>query len=154
MKRLILITFALLFSVNVSAAFEIDGFKSGMTQDQAKAVLEKHWYGSIEDRGNRIVAYPKVVNDPYLVLHFKKGGLYRYQKRCFPEFAYFTQLVAEKRKELGRPTDALFTPPNITSTKDINCMEFLWKNGKYTCKISYAQNDPNSWMTITYEDKI
>lgn len=154
MKSMLLVSCVLLASVNVASAFEVHGLKSGMTQDQAKSALEKFWCGSIGERGNRMVAYPQVAGDPLLVLHFKKGSLYRYQKRCHPEFVYFTQLVADKRKEWGRPTDALFTPTNITSTKDINCIEFLWKKGKYTCKVSYAQNDPNSWMTITYEDKI
>jgi hypothetical protein len=154
MKKLILVISVLLLSVNIATAFEINGFKSGMTMDQAKSILEKHWCGSIEDRGNRIVAYPKLMNDPMLVLHFKKGSLYRYQKRCLPEFAYFAQLVADTRKELGRPVDAWFEPTNITSSNDINCFEFLWKNGKYNCRLSYSQRDPNSWMTITYEDRI
>jgi len=154
MKKFTLVGLVLLFSINFVSAFEVNGFKSGMTMDQAKTVLEKSWSGSIEDRGNRIVAYPKLVKDPLIVLNFNKGKLHRYQKRLSPEFAYFTQLVADKRKEMGKPIDASFEPTNAASTQDINCFQFHWKNGKCTCKVSYSQNDPNSWMTITYEEKI
>jgi len=154
MKKSILAACILLISVSVAGAFEVDGVKSGMSIDQAKAVLEKYWPGSIDDRGGRIVAYSDRVLDPLLVLNFKKGKLYKYQKRSFPNFRYFSQLVEDKRREFGKPIDALFEPANAASAHEINCLQFHWKNGKCTCTVSYSQNDPNSWMTMTYEEKI
>ena len=154
MKKMILITCVLLFSVNFAAAFETHGLRSGMTQDQAKSALEKHWCGKIDMRWNRIVAYPESPVDPLLILNFKRGGLYRFQKRCLPGYDYFTQLVADKRKEFGRPVDVWVEPTNLTSTNDSNCIHFRWNNGKHTCRVSYSHNDPNSWLTITYEDKV
>lgn len=152
MKRLILIILCLLLSVNVATAFEVNFIKSGMTMIQAKLALSEYWCGPIAERGERIIAYPISTNDPLIVLSFRKGSLYRYQIRNYSSLPYFTQLVADKRKELGRPVDAWFEPINITSNQDINRFHFLWKNGKYTYRLSYPQNNQNNQMTITYED--
>lgn len=154
MKKLVLITFVLLFLVSIAAAFEIDGFKSGMTQKQAKSHLAKYWYGSVEVKGDKIAAYPQSMDEPLIVLQFRKGLLYRYETRYLPNIVGFARFVEEKRMEFGKPYDAWFGSTNTASNNDIDHLEFLWKKGKSNCRLSYSQNEPSSRMTITFEDVI
>ena len=62
MKKIIFTTLFLLGCVSIAYAFEIDGFKSGMSIQDAQEVLKKHSYVNTQVQENRIYAEHSVDN--------------------------------------------------------------------------------------------
>lgn len=147
MQKVLVFLILSMFAANVSQAFEIDGLKSGISMDQAKNILATHSYKNIEIKDTSIMAYD---NGRFISLSFCKDKLVRAQKHLKPRFDYFVRLVDEKRKELGKPIDALSAPSDVTSIIVSNSVSFLWKDGPAFLIVKYIQFDTNNQLDMTY----
>jgi hypothetical protein len=136
-------------------SFEIDGLRSGMSYEEAKARIEKQSFGQVDLKDNHIGAWdaPTQGSNRGLFLNFCKGRLVHVQKNLQPRFDYFTRLVDEKRKELGRPLDAWSQPADVTSTVESNAVSFVWRQGADVVTVTYVQFRSNNQLYIGYETR-
>lgn len=154
MQHLIMGILAVLVLGSTSHAFEIDGFKSGMSVGEAQKQLEAYSYKNIKQEGNNITAYYHSVKSPRLFnLNFCKGVLVQVQKELDPSFDRFVRLIDEKRKELGRPVDAWSNRADATASLEKSSITFIWKNGKTLIQASYKEFPSNNFLDIVYEEK-
>ena len=153
MKAIVITVFFLLASIEGAIAFEIDGFKSGMSMQETKKVLENYSYGKVEVQENYIRAWdsPDRGSNRFISLGFCNGQLVQVQKHLNPRFDYFARLVEEKRKELGKPIDVWCRPTDVTSNVERNSITFLWKDGNSFIEVSYTEFTSNNQLDITYE---
>jgi len=150
MRNYIIGCIFLLLLTNVSHAFEIDGIKSGISIDEARKTLEKYSYKNIKLENNSIMASDE---NRFIVLSFCKGKLVYVQKALKPRFDYFVRLVNEKRRELGKPSDAWTSPTDVTSNYEDDSVSFLWKDGPTFIKVNYREFSSNNQLDIAYEIK-
>ena len=150
MKKIIFTTLFLLGCVSIVGAFEIDGFKSGMSIQEAQEVLKKYSYGNIKVQENSIFA-EQYHDNRFISIGFCDGKLVQFQKELKPRFDYFTRLVDEKRNELGKPVDAWSLPTDVTSNVESNSITFLWKADDTIISVSYTEFPQNNQLSITYE---
>jgi len=150
LKKIIFTTFFLLGCVSIAYAFEIDGFKSGMSIQDAQGVLKKHSYVNIQVQENRIYAEHSVDNR-FINIGFCNDKLVQFQKDLKPRFDYFTRLVAEKRNELGKPLDSWSRPTDVSSNVESNSITFLWKADDTIITVFYTEFPQNNQLSITYE---
>lgn len=154
MRYYFIICVFILLAASVSHAFEIDGIKSGISMDEAKKLLESYSYKTIEVKDNSIIASDEPRgSDRFIALSFCKGKLVQAQKHLKPRFDYFVRLVNEKRRELGKPTDAWTRPTDVTSNYESNSVSFLWKDGPTFIKVTYSEFGSNNQLDILYEIK-
>lgn len=148
-----IVAFLMIIFVQASFAFELDSFKSGMTIEQAKTLIEKSSYDKVEIKDNHIGAWdaPQKGTHRGIYLNFCKGKLVQVQKHLKPRFDYFVRLLDEKRRELGRPLDAWSRPTNVTSNFEENSISFFWKDGPTLIQVSYHDFGSNTQLDITYE---
>jgi hypothetical protein len=156
MKLIILLLVFIVLAVNSTLAFNIDSLKSGMSIEQAKAVLKDHGYDKIQVEDNYISAWYSPQVKGYIksiFLNFCKGKLVNVQKHLEPRFDYLTRILMEKRRELGRPVDSWSTPADITSNSKSNSISFLWKDGPTFIKVSWHDFGTNNQLDISYDIK-
>ena len=153
MKPIVITVFFLLACIEVAIAFEIDGFKSGMSIQEAQNILEKYSYGKVEVEANRIMAWdsPDRGSNRFINLGFCNEKLVQVEKHLKPQFDYFARLVEEKRRELGKPIDAWSRPTDVASNVESNSITFLWKDGNSFITVSYTEFASNNQLGITYE---
>jgi len=149
-KKILFTTFFLLGCIGTASAFEIDGFKSGMSLQEAKEVLNRYSYRDIDVSKNGILArHP--FNNHWINIGFCDGKIVLYQKDLKPRFDFFTKLVEEKRKECGKPVDAWSRPTNVTSNIESNSIIFVWKLYDTIITVDYIEFSTNEQLSITYE---
>lgn len=143
----------LLGYVGISIAFEVDGFKSGMVTQEAHRLLETHSYGKLEIKEDRIIAWDYGEKDynRFINLGFCEGKLVQIEKHVKARFDYFTRLVDEKTRELGKPMNAWSRPAKIASNVESNSIVFLWKDGSTFVIVEYTEFASNNQLAITYE---
>ena len=153
LKKIIFTTLFLLGCVSVAGAFEIDGFKSGMSMQEAQENVKRFSYDKVQVEERRIFAWDYHNKDSYrrINLIFCNGKLVSIQKDLKPRFDYFTRLVDEKRKEFGKPFDAWSRPTDVTSNIEFNEITFLWKVGNTIIEVTYIEFSNNNQLCITYE---
>lgn len=153
MTQLIVAFLIILLFVQASFSFEVDGFKSGMTREQAKNLIEKYNYDKVEFIYNSIVAMDTSGKRTgrRIVLSFCEGKLVRLRKGLQPRFDYFVRLLDEKRNELGRPIDAFARPSPVTSNFEMNSLSFFWKDGPIVIEVEYTDFGSSSQLDIGYE---
>ena len=136
-------------------SFEIDGLRSGMSYEEAKARIEKQSFDRVELKENHISAWdaPTRGSNRVFILNFCKGLLIHVQKNLQPRFDYFTRLVDEKRKELSRPLDAWSQPTDVASTVESNAVSFIWRQSADFVTVSYVQFRSNNQLYIRYETR-
>lgn len=147
------VAFLMIIFAPASFAFEVDGFKSGMTIGQAKILIERYSYDKVEITDNSIVAMDTSGKrtDRKIVLSFCQGKLVRLEKGLQPRFDYFVRLLDEKRREMGRPIDAFARPTPVTSNFEMNSISFFWKNGPTVIEVEYWDFGSNTQLDIRYE---
>ena len=150
MKKIFFTTFFLLGCVSITGAFEIDGFKSGMSIQEAQEVLNKYSYVNIEVQENRIYAQHSY-DKHFIVILFCDGKLVQFHKDLKPRFDYFTRLIDEKRNEFGKPIDAWSRPTDVTSNVESNTITILWKADDTIISVSYTEFPQNNQLSILYE---
>jgi len=132
MRNYFTVCVLILLATGVSHAFEIDGLKSGISMDEAKLLLERYSYKTIQLKENSLIASDEPRGDGrFIALTFCKGKLVQADKHLTPHFDYFVRLVNEKRRELGKPSDAWTSPTGVTSSYESNSASFLWKDGQH-----------------------
>lgn len=136
-------------------SFELDGLRSGMSYEEAKTRIEKQSFGRVDLKENHISAWdaPAQGSNRSFFLNFCKGRLIHVQKNLEPRFDYFTRLIDEKRKELGRPLDAWSQPTDVTSTVESNTVSFVWREGADFVTVTYVQFRSNNQLYIRYETR-
>lgn len=140
----------ILLMAAVSDSFEIDGLVSGMSMEKARKKLEESFYKSIQVRDNSIVASG---NNRFLLLNFCKNELVLVQNHLPPGFDNFVRRVEEKRKELGKPSDAWTEPADPNLIVGRNSVSFLWKDNLTSVKITFAEFASNRQLDVTYENR-
>ena len=124
-----------------------------MSINETKNILEKYSYGKVEVEDNRIMAWDSPERDSgrFINLGFCNGKLVQVEKHLKPRFDYFTKLVQEKRRELGKPIDVWSRPTDVTSNYESNSIIFLWKDGGAFVSVSYTEFNANNQLGLTYE---
>ena len=111
-------------------AFEVDGFRSRMSFNDARSLVEKWSYDSVEVKDKSIEARDNLSKGSAraIFLNFCKSRLVQVQKHLQPRFDYFVRMADEKRRELGRPLDAWSRPTDLASTSsaESNAIAFIW----------------------------
>lgn len=134
-------------------AFEVDGFRSGMSFNDVRSLVEKRSYDSVEVKDNNILAgdNPSKGSVRTISLNFCKGRLVQVQKHLQPRFDYFVRMADEKRRELGRPLDAWSRPTDLTSSAESNAIALIWRDGSDFVSITYTQFSSNNQLDITHD---
>ncbi len=149
MRYAVPILAVMLLTAGVGSAFEVDGMRSGMSQDQATKVLQAS-YKDIQIKNDNIMAY-HVSTGRFINANFCKGKLVQVQKDLNPLFRDFVRLVDQKTKEVGKPIAAWTKPAEVESRVEINSVSFLWKMGPTFTKVSYTEFPSNTSLDIVYE---
>lgn len=134
-----------------TSAFEVDGLRSGMSQDQARKALEASYQG-IQTKDSNIMAY-HVSTGRFINLNFCKGKLVQVQKDLNPRFDDFVRLVYQKTKEVGKPITAWTRPADVESRVVSNSVSFLWKEGPTFTTATYTEFSSNNSLSVVYEIK-
>jgi len=153
LKRIMVGPMFLLLVAPFASAFEVDGFRNGMSYQDARALIEEQSYSQVDFKDGHIGAWdaPPRKTDRTIFLNFCKDRLVQVQKNLQPRFDYLVRLVDEKRKQLGKPLDAWSRPTDLTSPSESNSVSFLWRDGSDFLKISFAQFSQNNQLYILYE---
>ena len=141
-------------AISTSAfSFEIDGFKKGMSLQDAKKVVEKQKYEKLEVSEDRIQAWDAPGGDAakFINIGFCKGKLVQVEKHLQPRFDFFTRLVEDKRIEHGKPIDAWSRPVDPSSSSESSSVSFVWKRGKDFTRVSYTEFKHNNQLSLIYE---
>lgn len=147
---LFLLTTCLVYTVN---AFEIDGFKSGMTVAEVKSNLKNFSYDTVEIEDNRIMASDNPPTSYRLInLGFCNGVLTWAEKHLKPTFELFVRLAKEKREIYGKPYDAWSSPTPLTLNYKRDEVNFVWKENGSTIAVSYTEFGSNNGLSLTYRD--
>jgi len=152
--RYIIIGIVLTFFIaSTSQAFELDGFKSGMSIQDAQKKLEAYSYKNIKVEGNNITAYYQSANSLRLFnLNFCKGVLVQVQKELDPSYSRFVRVIDEKRKEYGRPIDSWSSHADATASLEKSSITIVWKSGTTLIQTSYTEFPSNNFLDIVYEE--
>jgi hypothetical protein len=131
-------------------AFEFDGFKYGMSKLEVKNVLKRFSYTIHE---NEEYDSFTVARGPNIIYSFGffKGKLSILEKFLTPKFSYFARLIADKRRELGRPMDALCEVSDVTSNTEYSQVQFIWYVTDYFFEVVYSEFPTNNMLRITYK---
>ncbi len=134
-------------------SFEIDGFKKGMSLQDAKKVAVKQKYEKIEVSEDRIQAWDTPDSDDarFINIGFCRGMLVQVEKHLQPRFEFFTRLVQDKRNEFGKPIDVWSKPVDFTSNNPSNSVSFLWRHGKDFTTVSYTEFKHNNQLSLSQE---
>ncbi|MFH1931332.1 MAG: hypothetical protein ABIN18_07060 [Pseudomonadota bacterium] len=153
MKKIIFTTLFLFGFVSISTAFEIDGFISGMSMQEAQKNVKRFSYDKVQVQEGRIMAfdYPEKGSNRLVNLIFCNGKLVHIMKSLTPRFDYFTRLVDQKRKEFGKPVDAWSVPTDVTSNIESNSITFLWTVDDTIIHVSYTEFSSNNDLSISYD---
>ena len=155
MKQFAIWIFITMVSCPSAFAFEVDGFRSGMSFNDARSLVEKRSYDSVEVKDNSIGARDNPSKGPAraIFLNFCKGRLVQVQKHLQPRFDYFVRMADEKRRELGRPLDAWSRPTDLASTSsaESNAIAFIWHDSSDFVSITYTQFSSNNQLDITHD---
>jgi hypothetical protein len=140
----------ILLSPHAVPAFEIDGLSSGMSMEKAAKVLEGASYKNIQTRENGIIASG---GNRFILLNFCKDGLVMVQKHLAPGFDSFVRLIEEKRRELGKPSDAWTESADVNVPVERNAVAFLWRDGQTSIKVTYTEFASNRQVDMIYETR-
>jgi hypothetical protein len=153
MKTIIITIIFVLAYIHSVIAFEIDGFKSGMSVQEAKKMLENYSFERMEVKDDFILAsnVSGQGSNRLIALGFCEEKLIQFQKHLNPRFDYFTRLVEEKRKEFGKPIDAFSRPTDFTTNIKSDSIEFIWKRENLFVSVSYTEFDTNNQLDLKYE---
>jgi len=121
-----------------------------MSMERAAKVLEVFSYKTIQVRENSIIASG---GNRFILLNFCKDGLVLVQKHLSPGFDVFVRLIAEKRRELGKPSEVWTESADVNVPVERNSVAFLWRDGSTAIKITYAEFALNRQLDIIYEIK-
>lgn len=149
---------ALLLAVPSAYAFDVDGFRSGMTKAEVMRLLEAGNYKKISTEGSLVMAMdiPLGETSRHNSFYFCQDKLFRYTKSLRPEFHYFVRLFSEKRKILGPPTDVIPIPFSGTTIEsnaftqgyitDDDSLSVLWNIGGDVAILSYKRFKQESYQ--------
>ena len=154
-KQFAILLFITMVGCSSAFAFEVDGFRSGMSFNDARSLVEKRPYDSIEVKDKNIEARdnPSKGSARAIFLNFCNGRLVQVQKHLQPRFDYFVRMADEKRRELGRPLDGWSRPTDLTSTSsaESNAIAFIWRDSSDFVSITYTQFSSNNQLDITHD---
>jgi hypothetical protein len=118
--------------------------------EKAVKVLEVASYKNIQTRENGIIASG---GNRFVLLNFCKDGLVMVQKHLAPGFDSFVRLIDEKRRELGKPSDAWTESADVNVPVERNAVAFLWRDGQTSIKVTYTEFASNRQVDMIYETR-
>lgn len=137
----ILFTLAMILSsMPILQAFDEDGFISGMSYDEARAVVSKRVNGKVNFQDTSIIW--GFGDDPtFRALSFVDGRLAIYKKELPPDFKRFVSVVKHFRDIFGKPTDAFSTPAEPLREYTRDTVSYYWKSGTTQIQVEYRPDN-------------
>lgn len=155
-KNLFLITIGLFFIYSPSVkSFEVDQFKSGMTQKEVKEILSTQNFDKIQDKGKCIFAFDlpqKNTNRRYSFCFYQDGKLNLLEKDFPPSMKNFIALFDKFTSFYGKPFDYLsrITIENhdLSESREI---AFMWRTQTDTIELKYIVFSTNDQLKVMYK---
>jgi hypothetical protein len=129
-------------------AFDVDGFRSGMTFEEVKAVVAQRTYSKVFEKDTSILLTGPGPSD-FASLAFFKNRLTIYQKDISPEFKRFVEVVGHFREKFGRPLDAFGQSADPLSNYSTDVIRFIWRVGADDLEVSYSSRQ----LSVIYTER-
>ena len=151
MIRYIISTLAVFWLSSNAYSFEVDGFRSGMSMNEAKKMLLNQNREKVEMEEGRLMAWDTAEKQRFINIGFCKGKVVQVEKHLQPRFDIFIRLVEDKRNELGKPIDAWSEPIDPMSTVEKSSVSFAWKRSKDIVTATYTEFKHNNQLSVNFE---
>lgn len=156
MKKMILgvFLFSLLLVLCPRAySFDVDGYVSGMSQEEIKSKLAEGGFDWIEEKDNFIRAWdnPYRPNSRWLVFTFCNKKLASVQKDLRPSMKNFILMFGTLSSAYGKPTDS-HTDKAIDIVGETNTISFAWRTGKDVITLRYNVFPDNEQLSLFYDN--
>jgi hypothetical protein len=153
MHKSIFFFIALLCVGNVYA-FEVDGFKSGMSYDAVKRKISTWNFDKVVENDQSIQAYdlPEKKSGRSLTLNFCKNQLAGVQKDYPPTMKNYITLTNEYRSKFGNPID-INTKIELTSIGETHNIYTFWESKVDSFSLNYGVYPANDQLYIYVNTK-
>ena len=138
----------LLLCIQPLRAFDIDGFRSGMSIEEANALIATRKYSRVTSTASGILLFG-ATPDEFWSLSFRANRLMMLQKNLVPDFRRFTEVVQAFREEHGKPIDVFVRSADPLSKQPESGIHFLWDIGADDLQVSYWP----SQLNVVYRKK-
>jgi hypothetical protein len=133
-------------------SFEVDGFKSGMSQEKVMDRLNKLNFWKIEREEGFIMAHDDLAkkNMRAYSFNFSKGKLTKIQKEFSPSMKHFIILFDKLSTYYGKPIDSHAGSSDGTHGEQYG-IEFLWRKELHLITLKYNVFPMNDQLSVLYE---
>lgn len=150
------ILLVILSSAPPALAFDVDGFRSGMTYEEAKQVVSRlaPAHSPFFDPTSIVWGAGQNLNTSIRSLTFKQDGpegvrrLAIYQKNLPFDFSRFVALVKSFRDRLGTPTEVLAAPADPSQEYSQDFVTIAWRAEKEQIAVKYRPD----YLIVVYTD--
>jgi len=145
-----------IFGYPIALAFEVDGFKSGMTIKEVKELLNGWNFDRIQEEvdkfGSHLKAYDIPTKNTYRHYNFQFGNdkLILLQKELFPSMKNFISFFDKLTALYGKPVDSN-TRIEVRADGERREIGFIWHAKSETINLSYTVFPNNDYFSITYD---
>ena len=131
-------------------AFDVDGFKSGMTKEEAKETLKRWNFDRVDEEEDLISAYDtSETGQRHIVLGFKNDKLNSFQKHFSPSMENFRLLLNKLTSVYGRPSES--DSETSLNTNETRKTTVRWKRRFEIIELCYIPIPDNKALyTIVY----
>lgn len=151
----VLVIGLVIFGYSIGRAFEVDGFKSGMTKKDVKESLNGWNFDKIQEEedkfGSHFMAYdiPTKSTFRHYKFQFVNDKLILLQKHLFPSMKNFILLFDRLTSLYGKPIDSK-TRIELSTHGESHDISFLWHAKSETIDLSYHVFPNGDDFSITY----
>lgn len=138
--------------VNISYAFEVDGFKDGMSKEMVLEKAKSYNVGKIVENENGLLMLGNLFDDkdiPIWTLSFTDNKLVILQKEFQPSMANYILLFKKLIDKYGSKTYCN-AETQLSSVGEIKSIECSWHKDKEEIGISYGVFPINEQLYVRY----
>ena len=149
--RRLIICIALAFA-SQATAFEVAEFRSGMTRDQVRALLDGWRFDRVQESAETLLAYDQPDKGPNrsFLFHFCNDHLAALEQAMKPSVRNFIVITSNYVTAYGQPMK-LDAGVNVISSGEKNSMALTWRKGNEVIGVRYQLLPASEDLFIVYE---
>lgn len=134
-------------------AFEVNGFVTGMSQEEVRKLLAESKFEWLGEKDNFIRAWdiPDSPTSRWLVFTFCNKKLMRVQEDIYPSMKNFILKFGALSTAHGKPTES-HTDKKIDQMGETNTISFIWRAGTDVITLRYNVGPNNDQLSLIYEN--